>query len=65
MEENRELQTHRLPGIWAVVPIKRLAVAKQRLAAALGTLAKNSLSCWPAALSTCYAGRLFSRASSS
>jgi 2-phospho-L-lactate guanylyltransferase len=32
----RELQTPRLPGIWAVVPIKRLAVAKQRLAAALG-----------------------------
>lgn len=35
--ENRELRTHRLPGIWAVVPIKRLAVAKQRLAAALGS----------------------------
>jgi 2-phospho-L-lactate guanylyltransferase len=37
MEENRELQTHRLSRIWAVVPIKRLAVAKQRLATALGS----------------------------
>jgi 2-phospho-L-lactate guanylyltransferase len=36
VHSRRELRTSRLPGIWAVVPIKRLSVAKQRLAAALG-----------------------------
>ena len=29
-------------GVWAVVPVKRLAAAKQRLAAVLGEAARNS-----------------------
>ncbi len=36
MEANREAGFPRAPGIWAIVPIKRLAIAKQRLAAVLG-----------------------------
>jgi FO synthase len=36
MEANRKAGFPRVPGIWAIVPIKRLAIAKQRLARVLG-----------------------------